>query len=69
LELSQKFLNHFFLKERAGLSQAKHSLSVGHSTPNTGKSIEDTSFYGKETAIEEIMKIVFETIMKLALSS
>ena len=29
------------------------------------KSIEDTLFYGKETAIEEIMKIVFETIMKL----
>ncbi len=29
------------------------------------KSIEDNLFYGKENAIEEIMKIVFETIMKL----
>ena len=29
------------------------------------KSIEDSLFYGKETAIEEVMKIVFETIMKL----
>ena len=29
------------------------------------KSIEDNLFYGKENAIEEIMKTVFETIMKL----